>query len=159
MSKKKIKTYFRFKDGYCHIQPDTILFTTTPEPDVNHLIQKKNIPYKQIIIYAFFSILFSLYFFDQYQFGSKFLAFIFLIFASLFSIGSVNLFTMKLHPMIKRSHIQSVKYVKKIPLIAPACIQIQWKTKNQRKQNTWLYLNDDQIAEAIEVLKLHQLLS
>lgn len=159
MAKKKSKNFFRFRDGYCHILNDKILLTRTEAPDENQLAQKKTVPYSQVATYAFFSIIFSLYFFDQYQFGNRFLAFIFLIFASLFSIGSVNLLTLKLTPLIERSKIVKVRYVKKIPVIALASIQIEFKDKNNKKQNTWLYLDDEHVQEALEVLQQFKLLS
>ena len=159
MAKIKYKNYFSFQDGYCHILPDKILLTQNANPDESQLAQKKTVPYTQVATYAFFSIIFSLYFFDQYQFGNKFLAFIFLIFASLFSIGSINLLTMKLTPIIEKSKIKSVKYVKKIPVIAPASIQIEFYGGNKKKESTWLYLKDEQVNEALEVLKSHKLLS
>lgn len=159
MAKKKLKNYFQFKDGYCHILNDKILLTQTEVPNENQLAQKRTVPYTQVATYAFFSIIFSLYFFDQYQFGNRFLAFVFLIFAALFSIGSVNLLTLKLIPVIERSKITKVRYVKKIPVIAPASIQIEFQEKGKKKQNTWLYLTDEQIQEAIAVLQHHKLLS
>lgn len=159
MAKKKSKNFFRFKEGYCHILNDKILLTQTEIPDENQLAQKKTVPYAQVATYAFFSMIFSLYFFDQYQFGNRFLSFVFLIFASLFSIGSINLLTLKLIPIIERSRITKIRYVKKIPIIALASIQIEFKDKNNKKQSTWLYLEDEQIPEALEVLQQLKLLS
>ncbi len=159
MAKKKLKNFFRFKDGYCHILSDRMVLTHTEVLDENQLLEKKTVPYTQVATYAFFSIIFSLYFFDQYQFGIRWLAFIFLIFASIFSIGAVNLLTMKLIPVIERSKIKKIRHVKKIPIIALASIQIDYKEPGKRKQNIWLYLEDEQEKEALEVLRYHKLLS
>lgn len=159
MAKKKVQNFFPFKDGYCHILSDKIVLTQTEVLDEKQLAQKRTVPYTQVAAYAFFSLLFSLYFFDQYQFGNRWFSFVFLILASLFSIGSVNLLTLKLTPIIERWGIKKIRYIKKIPILAPASIQIEFKDKNRKNQNTWLYLEDYQIEQALEVLKYHKLLS
>ncbi len=159
MAKNKPKNFFQFKDGYCHVLNNKILLTQAEVPDENQLAKKKTVPYSQVATYAFFSIIFSLYFFDQYQFGNRFLSFVFLIFASLFSIGSINLLTLKLTPVIEISKITKVRYVKKIPIIAAASIQIEFKDGNNKKHNTWLYLEDEQVQDALAVLKHFKLIS
>jgi len=150
---------FRTKNGYCHVLADRLVFTRRNLWGRLGDLAMEGKMSRLIVLFSVITLLVFYFAYYQFALGSTVWGLLFTAIGAYLVYAIIKAKNQSVHPIIDRSKISNVTFVKSIEGISPPLLEIRFRDPNGKKKKRIVSLKFGDEQQALVVLKLEGLMT